>query len=93
MEYILAESRRTGYNIEEIIEALSIHWNMIYFFVDGRADVAMAVHCVNPHLLKAPTPHVTTPFRTDEGYDDQQDKQEDWTDSCNIAAAFLDHRR
>ena len=35
--------------------------------------------------------YATTPFRNDEGYCD--DQQEDWTDSCNIVAAFLDHRR
>ena len=38
--------------------------------------------------------YVTMPFRVDEGYTSDNDKQsesEDWTDACDTAAAFLDH--
>ena len=37
--------------------------------------------------------YVTTPFRADESYtsdNDQHSESEDWTDACDMAAAFLD---
>ena len=50
VEFVTAGCGRTGYTIEEMIDALSTHWNSRYFSTEVHAEVALAEHCNDPRL-------------------------------------------
>ena len=44
VEFVLSESRRTHYAIEQVMGAVSVHWNMIYISEDGREHTTHLYH-------------------------------------------------